>query len=122
MSRTPIALTSTLIVLLPALAPAQSAATTPMSPQQIALACAPPPELADGTRHAPRIAGAQDTVARGVFDDRDLLIIAGGTSTGITLGERYFVRRPVAAPNYSNRLGLRHPIQTAGWVRVVATN
>src|SRR5947209_6466133 len=121
MLRTPIALA--FIVLLPAPAPAQPAPEMPaMSSHQLALACAPPPELAGGRRQALRVVGAQDTVARGVFDDHDLLIVRGGTSTGVSVGQRYFVRRPVAAPNYSNRLGLRHPIHTGGWVRIVATN
>ena len=48
--------------------------------------------------------------------------VSGGTSTGVQSGQQFFVRRPFAAPNYANRIRLRHPIHTAGWVRIVATN
>ena len=123
MPRVHIALASMLAIALPALARAQAGPpATPMSPAQVALACAPPPALADGRRHAVRVLGAQDTVARAVFDDHDLLIVSGGTSTGVQSGQQFFVRRPFAAPNYANRIRLRHPIHTAGWVRIVATN
>lgn len=107
-------------IVVPISAPAQTAA--PLSASQIARACAPPPAFADGRVPRLRIAGAQDTVARGVYDDHDLLIVSGGTASGVQLGEQYFVRRSFRAPNYANRFGVKHPIHTAGWVRIVATN
>jgi hypothetical protein len=87
---------------------------------EIAVACAPPAAYASSQHPALHVAGAQDTVARSVFDDHDLVIIRGGT--GPRVGQRYFVRRPVSQPNYENRFGYRHPIETAGWVRIVAVN
>lgn len=124
MPRTPaFVLAVSLLIVCPSFAHAQSvAAATPLSSDQLTLACAPPAALAEGRRPTLRVAGAQDTVARSVFDDHDVLIVTGGMSTGLRVGQQYFVRRPVSAPNYANRFGVRHPILTAGWVRIVATN
>lgn len=114
-------LSAAFLTLVPVLARAQPAAALPLSSQQIALACAPPPVIVEPRPHALHVVGAQDAVARSVFDERDLLIVDGGTSKGMQLGQMYFVRRPVAAPNYAGRSG-RHAIHTDGWIRIVATN
>ncbi len=91
-----------------------------LSPLQISVACAPPPELAAPHADAIRVAGAQDTVARSLFDERDLLILDGGTDRGLALGQEYFLRRPAGyAPALSPGA---HGVQTAGWIRVVAVN
>jgi hypothetical protein len=112
-----------IVLIVPTVPRAQtSAPAAALSPTQAAIACAPPAAFAEGIRASLHIAGAQDTVARSVFDDHDLLIINGGTSAGVRVGEQFFVRRPFSAPNYANRFNVRHPIHTAGWVRVVATN
>jgi hypothetical protein len=103
----------------PSLSAAQSPETT-LEPGQIEIACAPPPAYAAKHRPALHIAGGQDTVARSVFDDHDLLIVRG--ASGVSAGQRYFVRRPVSKPNYSNEANVRHPIHTAGWIRIVAVN
>jgi hypothetical protein len=120
--------------ILPALVTALSIASPPfglaqtaapgvaLTPTQTALACAPPPAFVEGRRPALRVAGAQDTVARSAFDDHDLLIVNGGSSADVRVGQEFFVRRPFSAPNYANRFDVRHPIHTAGWVRIVATN
>jgi hypothetical protein len=94
----------------------------PLSSAQIALACAPPAAYVEGRPPSLRVLGAQDTVARGAFDDHDLLIVGGGTTSGLRLGQQLYVRRPVRAPNYAGRWSVRHPIHTTGWVRIVATN
>jgi len=121
MTRTP-ALVVVLLVttLLPSWSRAQPSQAAALDPAQIALACAPPPAYASKQQPALHIAGAQDTVARSVFDDHDLVIVRGGT--GLRVGQQYFARRPVSKPNYQNRENVRHPIHTAGWVRIVATN
>jgi hypothetical protein len=111
------------LIAFPAFVSAQGEApATSMSLSQVALACAPPPAFVEVSRPALHVAGAQDTVARSVFDERDLLIVSGGTSNGVAVGQQYFARRPVRAPNYSERLHAQHPIHTAGWVRIVSTN
>src|SRR5437660_7668671 len=98
---------------------AQAGAAPVLSAMETAVACAPPP-----TTEAPpnplRIIGAQDTSPRALFTQRDLLVIGGGTSEGLQLGQEFFVRRP-------NRFGSRadrpwQGVRTLGWIRVVAVN
>jgi hypothetical protein len=115
----PLVFVFSIALALPSVSNAQ-ATTTPLEPAQIALACAPPPAYAAKDRPSLHVAGAQDTVARSVFDDHDLLIIRGGA--GLSIGQQYFVRRPVSTPNYGNKPNVRHPIHTAGWIRIVAVN
>lgn len=71
--------------------------------------------------HSLRVIGLQDVVARNAFDNRDLLVINGGTSAGIQLGAQFFVRR-----NSQFGMGrlLTAPVDviTDGWIRVVAVN
>jgi len=90
-----------------------------LSALQIAVACASPtsPDLPDNALH---VTGAQDTVGRTVFDERDLLVLNAGTSSGVQVDQEYYIRRPVyfASPGRNNVQG----ITTAGWVRVVSVN
>ena len=53
-----------------------------------------------------------------MFGDRDLLVIGGGTTAGVELGQQFFIRRtitfgPTSAPRGS---------KTIGWIHVVALN
>jgi len=90
-----------------------------LSALQIAVACASPtsPDLPD---NGLRVTGAQDTVGRTVFGERDLLILNAGTSGGVQVDQEYYIRRPIyfASPGRNNVQG----ITTAGWVRVVSVN
>lgn len=90
----------------------------PLSALEIAVACAPPTSL-DVPSDAPHIAGAQDTVMRSLFERRDVLVLEGGSHTGMQLGQKYFIRRPLFAEGDH-----RHPraIATLGWLSVVAVN
>jgi len=108
-----------LAVAAPAFARAQPGDT--LSPEQAALACAPPPAIVVDGPHALRIIGAQDARAKSIFDEKDLLVLDGGTGKSVQLGQQYFVRRPVASAGYSGRAG-PHAIHTAGWIRIVAVN
>ncbi len=90
----------------------------PLSPLALAVACAPPPTYEAPASSALRILGSQDAIPRSVFGDRDLLVIGGGTATGVQLGQQFFVRRAISygmsrAP---------HGARTLGWLRVVAVN
>ena len=103
--------------------PAQSATSGPSVPgtEEIDQLCAPlaTPDLPG---NPVRVLGSQDTVPRTVYDNRDLLVLDGGTARGLQQGQEFFVRRPVEGYRMdrgaSGRLRLVH---TAGWVRVVAT-
>jgi hypothetical protein len=86
---------------------------------EIAVACAPPPTLdvPDAQFH---VIGTQDVVPRSVYGSRDLLVIDGGTNTGVQLGQQFYVRR-------ANRFGMSYGMRgrgarTVGWIRVVAVN
>ena len=98
---------------------AQSGSDT-LSPAQAAYACSLAPLTGPAPASALRIAGSQDTSARSLFGSRDLLVINGGTTAGVQLGQRYFTKHQVtygagtAAPI--------HAPHTTGWVLVVAVN
>jgi hypothetical protein len=91
-----------------------------LSSAQAAYACALPPLTGAEPVSALRIAGSQDPAARSLFGTRDLLVVNGGTTAGLQLGQRYFTKRQV-----TYGIGTRTPIQaphTTGWIRVVAVN
>lgn len=91
---------------------------TALSPFALALACAPPPSYDGAPPAALRVVGSQDTIPRQLFSDRDLLIIGGGTSGGVQLGQQFFVRRAIR-PGSSLPV---HGATTLGLIRVVAVN
>src|SRR4051794_10492348 len=65
----------------------------PMSALAIGVACAPPPSTGEIPDHALRVIGSQDAIPRALFGNRDLLVIDGGTTAGVQLGQQFFVRR-----------------------------
>jgi hypothetical protein len=96
---------------------AQSEGDT-LSPLAIAVACAPPPSFEDVPSHALRIVGSQDSTPRGLFGNRDLLVVSGGTAAGVQLGQQFFIRRQ----NRSGGRWAQRGAMTLGWLRVVAVN
>jgi len=98
-------------------ADAQSGDT--LSPLQTAVACSPPTSSFDNAPPpALRIIGSQDTMPRSLFGDRDLLVIGGGTSAGVQLGQPFFIRRTLRFGSGDRSRG----VKTLGWVHVVAVN
>jgi hypothetical protein len=89
-----------------------------LSALETAAACAPPVNYTDAPYDALRIIGSQDPLPRSLFGDRDLLVIGGGTASGIQLGQQYFIRRTIAFGASDRGRGAR----TLGWLRVVAIN
>jgi hypothetical protein len=89
-----------------------------LPPLAIAVACAPPPSLDGPPPHALRVIGSQDTSPRSLFGDRDLLVISGGTSSGVQLGQEFFIRRIMTFGGSR----MSHGAKTLGWIRVVAVN
>ncbi|OFV94327.1 MAG: hypothetical protein A3G76_06470 [Acidobacteria bacterium RIFCSPLOWO2_12_FULL_65_11] len=113
-------ITATMFLLLTvSLAQAQSAGDT-LSQLQKAVACAPPPAFGPSPIGLPQIKGGQDTVPRTLFGAGDLFVIGGGATQGLQIGQRYFVRRPMAFAHGQN--GNVPMTQTLGWVRMVAIN
>ena len=91
-----------------------------MTPAQVAVACAQPPEFAMPRPETMRVVGGQGTFGRRVFGERDLLVISGGTNAGLQLGQRFFLRRAIySGPRSKNG---HFPVRTAGWIRIVAAN
>jgi len=64
-------------------------------------------------------AGAQDTVAKSLFEPRDLLVIDGGTHDGVALGQKYFIGAR-CLPAHTASIHKRW--LTLGWLTVVAVN
>jgi hypothetical protein len=89
-----------------------------LSPLAMAVACAPPPSLDGAPPHALRIIGSQDSTPRILFGNRDLLVVSGGTSDGVQLGQQFFIRRTMTFGDSRASRGAK----TLGWVRVVAVN
>ena len=89
-----------------------------LSPLAVAVACAPPPSFDAAPAHALRLIGAQDPAPRGLFGNRDLLVIGGGTAAGVQLGQQFFVRRTITFGGNRTSRGAK----TLGWLRVVAVN
>jgi hypothetical protein len=111
-----------IVVALAVVAIASSArpASAQLSPMQAAILCGPPANAEPPGDKALRILGALDSRPRSMFTPNDLLVIAGGTSAGVQLGQEYSVRR-------SLRFGLPdgappHGAMNVAWIRVVAVN
>ncbi len=111
-----------LLLLVPAAAFAQEPSDT-LTPMQVAVACAPPPAMKTAPTDAIRVIGAQSTVPRTLFGFHDNLVVNGGSSAGVALGERFFVRRRVHFGSPMNYEPLTpRSVQTGGWVRISAVN
>jgi hypothetical protein len=100
---------------------AQSQPGDSLTPLQTAVACAAPPVLATEPADAIRIVGSQDTVDRSSFGMPEVLVLNSGTNRNIKVDTLYFVRR-VSRGAETLHDKLPHPVQTGGWVRVVAAN
>jgi hypothetical protein len=122
MSRVHAVVATCALLALAAISPRSASAQMPddgLSPLQVSLACALPPATSATRSNTFHVIGAQDTVARSIFSERDLLIVDGGAARGIAVGQRYFVRRPVSSPPFRNNT---KAIVTDGWIRIVAAN
>jgi hypothetical protein len=109
---------ATLIVACVAGSAAAQSASAPLSAAAVAVACAPPPSMDAAPADALRIVGSQDSVPRSLFGDRDLLVLSGGTSAGLQIGQQFFIRRTMTFGGNKISRGAK----TLGWVRVVAVN
>lgn len=108
------------LILVPAVVVGAMAQDAAWSPLEVAVACAPPPSLDAPPSDALRVIATQDTAARMLAGNRDLIVINGGTHAGVQLGQAFYVRR-------SNRSGTSADAQsisvkTLGWIRIVAAN
>ncbi|MBI4263088.1 MAG: hypothetical protein HY657_01815 [Acidobacteria bacterium] len=96
-------------------------APTHLSPEVLALACAP--SLAYEAPSTPlRVTGGQDSFVRRSYQLGDLVTINAGTDNGIEVGQEFYVRR--AAGMALGAIGRDNPgvVRTAGWIRVYAVD
>jgi hypothetical protein len=101
-------------------AAAEPAQAAPLTPLQIAVACAITPDATPGDAHPPVVVGSQDTSLRSLFGPRDLLVVNGGTAKNVQIGERYFIRSgDWFHPRHTNQ---PRELQTSGWATIVAAN
>src|SRR5690349_14118180 len=92
-----------------------------LSPLQVTMACAMPPDLAkEHPLNGPRVVGVQDTSFRSLAGIGDLVVINSGLRDGLALDQRFFVRRPSTMGG--KVAGDTHVIATLGWVRISAIN
>jgi hypothetical protein len=91
-----------------------------LTPVEAALICGPQPDAKPPAANALTVRGAQDPRPRGMYSQRDLLVIDGGTGAGVQLGQEFFVRRGL-------RFGMPYTAvpknaSTVAWIRIVAVN
>jgi len=106
-----------LFLLVPVAASAQSTERT-LSPLEVQVACGPPTSF-DVPSDALHVIGSQDPVARFVFGTGEPLVLDGGLGRGVTLGQQFYIRRPIIAGTERQRPS---SIQTVGWLSIVAVN
>jgi hypothetical protein len=105
---------------LPAVPAAAQAPAADLGQAEIGAVCAPAMGAVPSPEPALRVIGAQDVVARNLFGPRDLLVVSGGTQTGVQLNQEYVIRR---AYRWRGAPGDRPPvIETIGWLQIVAAN
>ena len=86
------------------------------------LACAPSllmEKPAKGETQDLRVVGVQDGAFRELLGPPDVLVVSGGSNTGLEAGQRYFVRRLVLPIPGS---GQPPTVHTAGWVQILGVD
>lgn len=110
---------STIVLAHAGVARAQFAAV-PLTAPQISAACAPTQVMTAPTPTL-HVIGAQDTVPRGLFGPRELVILDGGAQAGVQMGQEYYIRRIYSFGPPPSKTGPR-TITTVGWLKVVSLN
>lgn len=100
--------------------PASAQIAPVLTPVEAALICGPQPDAKPPSAKSLTVRGAQDPRPRGMYSQRDLLVIGGGTGAGVQLGQEFFVRRGL-------RFGMPYTetpqnASTVAWIRIVAVN
>ena len=94
---------------------------TGLAPEVLSLACAP--TLAyDAPVPAMRITGGQDSFVRRSFSPGDLVTINAGTRDNLSVGQRFFVRRPQVWRSEPITRDTPAIIRTAGWIEIYAVD
>lgn len=100
---------------------APSTGPTHLSPDVLAMACAP--AIAHVAPSTPlRVTGGQDGVARRIYSTSDLVTINAGSRNGIEVGQEYFVRRVQVARGAGISRQAPAGIRTTGWLTIYAVD
>jgi hypothetical protein len=98
-----------------------SSPPTGLTPEVLALACAP--SLVFEVPPTPlRITGGQEATVRLSFAPGDLVTINAGTENGIDIGQEYYTRRVQAAERRPVSRDNPATIRTTGWIRIYAVD
>ncbi len=94
---------------------------TGFAPEVLSLACAPTLAF---TEPAPmlQITGGQDTFVRQSFAAGDLITVNAGTANNLSVGQRFFVRRPQVWRSEPITRDKPAIIRTAGWIEIYAVD
>jgi hypothetical protein len=104
----------------PAMSAAAQVPAADLGPLEIGAVCAPAMGALPAPPPALRVVGAQDVAPRNLFGPRDLLVVSGGTQSGVQLNQEYVVRRAYRSGGVPDD---RPPvIETVGWLQIVAAN
>ena len=111
-----------LLAAVPAVAQRAPAGTPAGLPADVlSLACAPTLTFVEPFP-AIRVTGGQDSFVRRGFARGDLVTITAGTRNNVTVGQRFFVRRPQVSRSEPITQQTPAVIRTAGWVEVYAVD
>lgn len=100
---------------------APSTGPTHLSPDILAMACAPAVAYAEPPMPL-RITGGQDSFARLAYTTNDLVTLNAGTKNGIEVGQEYFVRRALVERRAPITRQTPASIRTTGWIKVYAVD
>ena len=94
---------------------------TGLSPEVLALACAPSLTYEAPTSNY-RVTGGQDSFVRRIHAPGDLVSIDAGSTDGIMIGQEFYVRR-VTRPG-QRKISANDPgtVRTSGWIKVYAVD
>ena len=87
----------------------------------LSLACAPTLAYAEPVP-AMRITGGQDSFVRRTFAPGDLVTIDAGARDSVSVGQRFFVRRPQVWRSEAITRATPAIIRTAGWIEIYAVD
>jgi hypothetical protein len=91
-----------------------------LSALELSAACAPPPGSDVETPTGLKVLGAQDSSARTLYGERDLLLVNGGRKDGLEVNQEFIIRRPTRL--VARDKTVPSGITTVGALRIISMN